>query len=604
MSGCSTHTWTRRTHTCGELRMDNCGESVVLNGWVHRRRDQGGLIFIDLRDRYGITQVVVSRDENAAAHEIATDTRAEYVLGVIGNVRQRPSSTVNDELRTGEIEIGGVASIEILASAKPLPFEITSVAEIDETVRLTNRYLDLRRARMRELIELRFNITRIMREFLWERDFLELETPTLVKSTPEGARDFIVPSRHYPGRAYALPQSPQQLKQLLMVAGLDRYFQLARCYRDEDLRADRVAEFTQLDIEMAFVDRDDVMTLIEELYLEISQRLSSKTVLHEPFPRLTYDEAMDRYGSDKMDIRFGLELVDVSQVATGKGFQVFDDAVASGGVVKAIVAPDSAVFSRREVDGLQEVVKANGAFGLATIANNADGTLRSPLARFVSEDHLAEILRVVGAGEGDLVCLVAGSREIVNSALGALRIDLAERLGLIDPNVLAFAWVIDFPLFERDDETGGLTFSHNPFCSPADESFGQLYSDPASARSKQYDLVCNGHEIGGGSIRAHRSADLRRIYEVMGYDAESIDSEIGHMLTAFEYGAPPHGGIAMGLDRLAMILGDTTNLRDVIVFPKNQAGVDPMVNAPSEIDPIQLRELGLTIGASRKAKDS
>ena len=604
MSGCSTHTWTRRTHTCGELRMDNCGESVVLNGWVHRRRDQGGLIFIDLRDRYGITQVVVSRDENAAAHEIATDTRAEYVLGVIGNVRQRPSSTVNDELRTGEIEIGGVASIEILASAKPLPFEITSVAEIDETVRLTNRYLDLRRARMRELIELRFNITRIMREFLWERDFLELETPTLVKSTPEGARDFIVPSRHYPGRAYALPQSPQQLKQLLMVAGLDRYFQLARCYRDEDLRADRVAEFTQLDIEMAFVDRDDVMTLIEELYLEISQRLSSKTVLHEPFPRLTYDEAMERYGSDKMDIRFGLELADVSQVVTGKGFQVFDDAVASGGVVKAIVAPDSAAFSRREVDGLQEVVKAAGALGLATIANNADGTLRSPLARFFSEEQLSEILRFVGAGDGDLVCLVAGLRETVNSALGALRVELAERLGLIDPNVLAFAWVVDFPLFERDDETGGLTFSHNPFCSPADDSFGQLYSDPSSASSKQYDLVCNGHEIGGGSIRAHRSADLRRIYEVMGYDAESIDSEIGHMLTAFEYGAPPHGGIAMGLDRIAMILGDTTNLRDVTVFPKNQAGVDPMLKAPSEIDPTQLRELDLTIGALRKSKDS
>ena len=604
MSARSTYTWTRRTHTCGELGLNNSGDFVVLNGWVHRRRDQGGLIFIDLRDRYGITQVVINRDENRAVHETATDTRAEYVLAVIGTVRQRPASTVNNDLRTGEIEIGNVKSIEILAASKPLPFEITSSAEIDETVRLTNRYLDLRRARMRELTELRFNITRLMREFLWDRDFLELETPTLVRSTPEGARDFVVPSRHYPGRAYALPQSPQQLKQLLMVAGLDRYFQLARCYRDEDLRADRVAEFTQLDIEMAFVDRDDVMTLIEELYLEIAHRLSSKTVLHEPFPRLTYDEAMDRYGSDKMDIRFGLELCDVSQIARGLGFGVFDDAVVAGGVVKAIVSPDSAAFSRRQVDELQEVVKAHGAFGLVTIAHNTDGTLRSPLTRFLKEDDLAEMLRVVGAGAGDLVCLVAGRRDTVNSALGALRLELADQLGLIDPNVLAFAWVIDFPLFERDDETGGLTFSHNPFCSPADDSFDQLYSDPASARSKQYDLVCNGHEIGGGSIRAHRSADLRRIYEVMGYDAVSIDDEIGHMLKAFEYGAPPHGGIAMGLDRIAMILGDTANLRDVIVFPKNQAGVDLMLKAPSEIDPIQLRELGLAVNQPPKTKDS
>ena len=588
-------TWSRRTHTCGELGMTHVGESVVLNGWVHRRRDQGGLIFIDLRDRYGVTQVVINRDENSEAHETIGQTRSEFVLSISGVVRERPSGTSNEELSTGKIEIGPITDVEVLSASKPPPFEITSDADIDEAVRLTNRYLDLRRDRMRELTELRFNITRVMRQFLWERDFLELETPTLVKSTPEGARDFVVPSRHYPGQAYALPQSPQQLKQLLMVAGLDRYFQLARCYRDEDLRADRVAEFTQLDIEMAFVDREDVMALLEALYLEIAAKLSSKRVLKDPFPRLSYAEAIDRYGSDKMDMRFDLELTDVSNAVRGRDFKVFTEVLENGGMVKALVAPGAASFSRRQIKELEQIVKTKGASGLATIGLGNDGSIRSPLERFFGADGLKEIAQASGAGDGDLVCMVADTREVAATSLGELRDHLGSQLELIDPNVLSFAWVVDFPLFERDPETGGFTFSHNPFCSPADDSFDLLYNDPAQALSKQYDLVCNGHEIGGGSIRAHRAADLRRIYEVMGYEPEAIDNEIGHMLEAFEYGAPPHGGIAMGLERIAMILGDTSNLRDVTVFPKNQAGIDLMLKAPSKLATDQLDELYLDV---------
>ena len=595
MSTLPASTWSRRTHTCGALRLADAGSSVVLNGWVHRRRDQGGLIFIDLRDRYGLTQVVVNRDDNPQAHETASGVRSEYVLAVTGKVRERPAGTVNPDLDTGEIEVGQIERVEILAASKPPPFEITSDRDIDESVRLTHRYLDLRRERMRDLTQLRFDIARVMREHLWERDFLELETPTLVKSTPEGARDFIVPSRHYPGQAYALPQSPQQLKQLLMVAGLDRYFQLARCYRDEDLRADRTAEFTQLDIEMAFVEREDILELIETLYLRLARELSDKRLLQEPFPRITYADAMERYGTDKADLRFGLELVDVSDAAAGHGFRVFDQVIESGGVVKAVVAPGSAAFTRREVDRLQDVVKAHGAAGLATVALNADGTLRSPLARFFGEDALRELAQAAGAEQGDLVCLVADKRETANAALGELRLALGEKLDLIDPDVLAFGWIIDFPLFEPNEETGGLTFSHNPFCSPADDSFDLLYTDPAKATAKQYDLVCNGHEIGGGSIRAHRARDLHRIYQVMGFDEDSIQEQIGHMLQAFEYGAPPHGGIAMGLDRIAMILGDTANLRDVTVFPKNQAGIDLMLQSPSPIEAEQLEELGLAV---------
>ena len=587
-------TWPQRTHTCGELRLSQAGQAVTLNGWVHRRRDQGGLIFIDLRDRYGLTQIVINRDESPAAHEAAGRARSEYVLSVGGQVRARPDGTANPGLATGEVELG-VHTVTVLAESKAPPFEITAETNVDESVRLRYRYLDLRRRRLRKLIELRHEIVREMREYLWGRDFLELETPTLVRSTPEGSRDFVVPSRLHPGNFYALPQSPQQMKQLIMVAGLDRYFQLARCYRDEDLRADRVFEHTQLDIEMAFVDREDLLELIEELYLQIADKLASQALAEVPFPRIRHAEAMRRFGTDKPDVRFGLELVDVAPDVAGRGFRAFDDALDAGGQVKAVVAPGIAGYSRREVSALQDIVKNGGAAGLATIALNTDGTIRSPLSRFFGEDALLTAARNAGGGPGDLVCIVAGSPQVVAEALGALRLHLGQALDLIQPNVLAFVWIIDFPLFEIDEESGGFTFSHNPFCSPADDSFDLLYEDPGRALSKQYDLICNGHEIGGGSIRAHRAKDLRRIYQVMGYSNEELEDSVGHMLEAFTYGAPPHGGIAMGVDRLAMLIGGTGNLRDVTVFPKNQAGFDLTLGAPGPLLPEQLAELHLMV---------
>ncbi len=587
-------TWPQRTHTCGELRLLHTEQAVTLNGWVHRRRDQGGLIFIDLRDRYGVTQIVVNRDEAPEAHAVASRARSEFVLSVSGPVRARPQGTANPDLATGDIELG-VHTVTVLAESKAPPFEITAETNVDESVRLRHRYLDLRRRRLRERIELRHEIVREMREHLWARDFLELETPTLVRSTPEGSRDFVVPSRLHPGNFYALPQSPQQMKQLLMVAGMDRYFQLARCYRDEDLRAERVFEHTQLDIEMAFVDREDVLQLIEELYLQIIGKLSSKKVQEVPFPRIQYADAIRRFGTDKPDVRFGLELVDVAPDIAGRGFRAFDDALAAGGHVKAVVAPGIAGYSRREVSALQDIVQEAGAAGMATIALNDDGSIRSPLSRFFDEDALLAAARNAGANQGDLVCIVAGTAEVVATALGDLRQHLGHALNLIEPDQLAFVWIIDFPLFEIDEEHGGFTFSHNPFCSPADDSFDLLYEDPGRALSKQYDLIGNGHEIGGGSIRAHRAKDLRRIYQVMGYGDAEIDDSIGHMLEAFTYGAPPHGGIAMGVDRLAMLLGGTENLRDVTVFPKNQAGFDLMLGAPGPLAPEQLKELNLAL---------
>lgn len=587
-------TWAQRTHTCGELRSLHADQEVILNGWVHRRRDQGGLIFIDLRDRYGLTQIVVNREDSAEAHDVASRARSEYVLSVEGQVRDRPEGTANPELATGGIELA-VSGVTVLAESKPPPFEITAETNVDESVRLRHRYLDLRRQRMRNLTELRHNIVREMREYLWAREFLEIETPTLVRSTPEGSRDFVVPSRHHAGNFYALPQSPQQMKQLLMVGGVDRYFQLARCYRDEDLRADRVAEHTQLDIEMAFVDREDILQLIEELYLEIATNLSDKTVVTTPFPRLTYADAIERFGSDKLDLRFALELVDVAADLAGRGFRAFDEAIDAGGRVKALVAPGIARYSRREVTKLQDVVTEAGGAGLVTIALNADGSLRSPLLRFFSEDALIKAARNAGAEQGDLVCIVAGQQEVVAASLSVLRLYLGKSLDLIQPDQLAFAWVIDYPMFEPDEETGGLTFSHNPFSGPADDSRDLLYQDPSRALSKQYDLTCNGNEVGGGSIRAHRADDLRRIYEVMGYSEAETEESVGHMLEAFTYGSPPHGGIAMGVDRLTMILGETANLRDVIVFPKNQAGLDLMLRAPSPVREEQLAELDLLL---------
>ena len=583
--------------TCGTLRRDNIGEEVTLRGWVNRRRDLGGLIFIDLRDRYGITQVVFNPEVAASAHEAASGVRNEYVLEVRGNVRERPEGTRNPKLPTGEIEIEGT-QLDVLNVAKTPPFEITQAAEIDESLRLRYRFLDLRRSRMQANIVLRHVIVRAMREYLSERGFIEVETPTLIKSTPEGARDFLVPSSNFPGNFYALPQSPQQMKQLLMVAGLDRYFQIARCFRDEAQRADRQPEFTQLDVEMTFVQESDVMELIEELYVELSQRNSNKRILKRPFPRLTYEESMDRFGSDRPDLRFGLELHDVSKAFAETEFRAFAQALAAGGQIKAIVIPDCSGYTRREIDELSDVAIRAGAKGLATFAIEPNG-VRSPVAKFLTEAEVASMTSGIGAKSGDLVVAVADTPSVVAKSLSAVRDDLGRRLGLTDPDILAFCWVYQFPLLEWNDEEDRWEATHNPFSGFLAEDAGLLETNPECVRAKQYDLVGNGNELGGGSIRNHRRVDQERLFELMGHSSEDTSIRFGALLEALDYGAPPHGGIAMGIDRFVMLLADEMNIREVIAFPKNQRGLDLMFQAPDAVGLDQIADLGLSVNRDR-----
>ncbi|HEU5314769.1 MAG TPA: aspartate--tRNA ligase [Chloroflexota bacterium] len=579
----------KRTHTCGELRAANAGQRVTLQGWVHRRRDHGGLIFIDLRDRYGLTQLVLNPANAQQAHETASTLRSEYVVTVEGTVGTRPAGTENPHLPTGEIEVA-VDALTVLNGSKTPPFYINEDAPVDEALRLKYRYLDLRRQRLRDTILLRHRVVKFMRDYLDSRGFVEIETPILTKSTPEGARDYLVPSRLQPGGFYGLPQSPQQFKQLLMVAGMDRYFQIARCFRDEDQRADRQPEFTQLDVEMSFVDEADVTGLIEDLYTELIERVSVKRILRKPFPRITYHEAMARYGSDRPDLRFELELVDVSQLLGQSGFGVFRSAVERGGVVKGIKAPGCAGWSRKEVDALIELSRSFGAKGLATAAWTPEG-VRSPFRQHVGDEAMEQLRVAFGAQQGDLVALVADKEAVANGALHRLRDHLGEKLGLADENVLSMCWVVDFPLLEHDAESGLWTFTHNPFCAPKDVDLPLLDTDPGRALSKQYDLVCNGFEIGGGSVRIHRPDLQAKIYELMGYTPQQTQDAIGTMLEAFEYGAPPHGGIATGLDRLIAILGSERSIREAIAFPKNQAAQDLMMGAPSPIPEKNLMEL-------------
>lgn len=579
--------------TCGTLRAANVGDEVTLRGWTHRRRDLGGLIFIDLRDRYGLTQIVFNPEIAPEAHEAASGVRSEYVLEVRGAVRERPEGTRNPKLATGDVEVEA-QSIAILNPAKTPPFEITQATDVDESVRLRYRYVDLRRARMQKNLVLRHALVRWMREFLSDRGFIEVETPTLIKSTPEGARDFLVPSSGFPGNFYALPQSPQQMKQLLMVAGLDRYFQIARCFRDEPQRADRQPEFTQLDVEMSFVDQDDVMALIEHLYIELTGRFSDKQIQEIPFPRLTYQDSMARFGNDRPDLRFGLELKDVSDAMRDTGFKAFSATLSSGGQVKAIVVPGCAEYSRREIDELTEIAKRAGAKGLATVAL-AESGLRSPIAKFLSEPELAAITSGIGAEQGDLVLAVADAPAIVAKALSALRDEFGQRLKLADPNVLAYCWVYEFPLLEWNAEEDRWEATHNPFSGYLSEDAALLDSAPGKVRAKQYDLVGNGHELGGGSVRNHRRADQERLFAMMGYAEEDTAMRFGALLDALDYGAPPHGGIAMGVDRLAMILADEENIREVIAFPKNQRGLDLMFQAPDSVGLDQLGDVGLSV---------
>ena len=584
-----------KTHTCGELNKEHVGQEVSLAGWVDRVRDLGGVSFIDLRDRFGIVQVVSNPETSSEVHQDLVPIRNEWVIQVIGTVRERPEGMTNTDLSTGEIEVE-ISRVKVLNPAVTPPFQINQEEAVEEQTRLKYRYLDLRRPRMRDNIIQRHKIVSFIRRYLDERDFLEIETPILFKTTPEGARDYIVPSRVHPGQFYALPQSPQQLKQMLMVAGMERYFQIARCFRDEDQRGDRQPEFTQLDLEMSFVEREDVMDLIEGLYTDLVAEITpQKRILQTPWPKLTYQEALDRFGKDNPDIRFGFELKDISDLAPDSGFRVFADTIEKGGLVKGINAKGLGDYSRKQIDELTEFVKQFGAGGLAYLALTSEGEERSSFAKFLSPEVKEELIKRLEGTPGDLLLFVADVPEVVYESLGRLREELRDRLELVDKGVLGFCWVIDFPLVNWNADEKRWDPSHHLFTSPMFEDIDMLDKDPSKVRGQQYDLVLNGYEIAGGSIRIHQAELQEKIFALIGLDMEIARERFGHMLKAFSYGTPPHGGIAPGIDRLCMILADEPNIREVIAFPKNQSARDLMGNAPSFVEPGQLEELHIKI---------
>jgi len=582
-----------KTHSCGELRPEHAGQEVTLAGWAHRCRNHGGLVFIVLRDRAGLTQIVTSPETAPAAHDIAATVRGEYVIQVRGVVRLRPVEQVNPEWPTGAIEVEA-REVRILNTAQTPPFYIYEESAVDESLRLRYRYLDLRRARMQRNMLLRHRTVKFIRDFMDAHGFLEIETPFLFKSTPEGARDYLVPSRVHPGKFYALPQSPQQLKQLLMVAGYERYFQIARCFRDEDLRGDRQPEFTQLDLEMSFVERDDILDLVEELFTALIPAVTPHKRVLSPFPRLSYAEALERFGTDKPDLRFGMELVDLTETLRGSGFRVFQTALEEGGRIKGIVAPGCADYVRRQLDELGAIAQKQGAKGLVTLAFRAGG-VKGPAVKFLSESDLAAIAQRLGAGEGDLVCIVADAGPVVGAALSALRLTFREQLQLVDPNLLAFGYVLDFPMFEWNVEAQRWDAAHHPFTMPRPNTYAEMMADPTAVLSDAYDLVCNGYELASGSIRVHDPRIQMDIFRVLGYPEDEARARFGHMMEAFSYGAPPHGGMAPGIDRLVMLLAGESNIREVIAFPKTAQAVDLMADAPSPVEQKQLDELHLRL---------
>jgi aspartyl-tRNA synthetase len=582
-----------KTHNCGELRIETIGQQVTLAGWVHRYRSHGGVLFVILRDRSGLVQVTFDQNSAAEAHAAIEQARAEWVIQVTGTVCARPEGTENRDMPTGEIEVIA-ESAAVLNPSKTPRFYIDRETGEAEALRLEFRYLDLRRERMQRNMILRHRVVKFIRDFLDERGFIEIETPILGKSTPEGARDYLVPSRTHPGLFFALPQSPQQLKQLLMVAGFERYFQIARCFRDEDLRGDRQPEFTQLDLEMSFVEQEDILQLTEEMFTRIVEEISDKKILFKPFPRLSYHEAMDRFGKDNPDLRFGMELVNASDVVEGCGFGVFSRATAEGGQVKGIRAEGLADYSRRQIDELGALVQAHGAKGLAWLAIQEDG-IRSSFTKFLEQDTVDALLKRMEGQPGDLLLFVADRPAIVAEALGRLRIELGDRLGLRDDNVLAWAWILEWPLFAYNEEEQRWDPNHHLFTAPVAEDIPLLDTDPGAVRGLQHDLVCNNYEIGGGSIRIHQRDVQEKVFELIGLDVEDAKQQFGHMLRAFEYGTPPHGGIAPGIDRLVMLLAGEPNIREVMAFPKTQTAADLMVGAPSPITEQQLQDLHIRV---------